>query len=110
MATFSWVPFYPPKVKDGFSVLTTDFESGRQQKKFKRKIPTQWELEFKTTWAEMAAIRAFFVARKGSYESFTWTDPWSGTPKTVRFANDELEIETEFKLNGIFRIRFEEVL
>ena len=52
----------------------------------------------------------FFIDRKGSFESFTWVDPWSGTTKTVRFAEDNLDIETEFKLNGIFTVRFEEVL
>ena len=108
--TFSWVPFYHPKVKDSFYVLTSEFESGKKQKRYKNQLPTTWTLEFKTTWAEMTAIRAFFVARKGSYESFSWADTWSGTTKTVRFAKDEQDWETEFKLNGLFTVEFEEVL
>jgi phage-related protein len=110
MPTFTWVPFYPPKVKDSYNVLTTEFESGKVQKRYKGRFPTQWTLQFKTSWAEMAAIRAFFQARRGGFEAFSWIDPWSGTSKTVRFASNELEIETEFKLNGIFTITFEEVL
>lgn len=110
MASFTWVPFYEPNIEHRFNVLTTEFESGKVQKKYRGALPTVWTLKFKTTWAEMTAIRDFFIDRKGSFESFTWVDPWSGTTKTVRFAEDNLDIETEFKLNGIFTVRFEEVL
>ena len=110
MATFTWVPFDPPNIKYSHRVLESVFENGKKQKKYKGPNPTVWELTFKTTWAEMAAIRDFFNSRKGSFESFQWYDPWSKTTKTVRFASDDLSIETEFMLNGLFTIEFEEVL
>ena len=37
--TFTWVPFYHPKVKDSFYVLTSEFESGKKQKSASRENP-----------------------------------------------------------------------
>nr|WP_321499958.1 hypothetical protein [uncultured Dethiosulfovibrio sp.] len=110
MATFVWVPFNPPSVKYGHRVLESVFENGKKQKKYKGPLPTTWELAFKTTRNEMMAIRDFFNARRGSFEPFTWVDQWSGATRVVRFAENELELETEFMLNGMFSVRLEEVL
>jgi phage-related protein len=110
LQTFTWTTFYTPKVKYGHYVISTEMESGTKQKKYKRRKPTVWTLTFQCLYSEMAAIAAFFNARKGSFEAFYWTDPYSETTKTVRFKNDDLDIESEWKINGIFEVELEEVL
>ena len=110
METFTWVPFNTPSVSDAFYVLSTEFESGKKQKRFKGSLPTTWTLTMKVTFAEMMAIRAFYHARRGSYESFYWNDPYLGTTKIVRFAEDQADWNSQFKINGSFEIKLEEVL
>lgn len=110
MKTFTWVPFYMPTVSDSYNIKTSIFESGVKQKRYKGRKPSTWKLKFKTTYAEMAEIRAFYNAVRGSYESFLWTDPYTRVGKIVRFAEDNLDIESEFKRNGLFEFSFEEVL
>lgn len=44
--------------------------------------------------ADLATLEAFFVARKGRYETFDFVDPKTGTTYTgCRFDSDELRIE-----------------
>lgn len=108
---FTWKPFNAVSVADSYKVLTTTFDSGRQQRRLKYRMPRKWKLKFKTTYAEMQEIRTFYNARSGTYESFLFPDPFnSDTNVTVHFANEALEIETEFYKNGIFEIDLEEVL
>jgi hypothetical protein len=52
-----------------------------------------WEIEYSAlTQAEADALVAFFSARGGRYESFTFQDPQDSTPYTVRFDQDELAV------------------
>lgn len=108
--TFTWTPFRTPKIQENFNVLTSTFENGTTQKRLKGRKPTVWTLSFKTTYAEMMAIKDFFIARKGSYEPFNWGDPYSGTTKLVRFKEDKFEAETQWQRNGIFDVVLEEVI
>lgn len=110
MALFNWKPFNTPKIQESFNVLTSTFENGKTQKRLKCRKPTIWTLSFRTTYAEMMEIKAFFVARKGSYESFSWADPYSGETKTVRFKEDKFEAESQWQRNGSFEVVLEEVL
>lgn len=110
METFTWVPFNTPSVSDAFNVRTSTFESGKKQKRFKGLLPITWTLTMKVTFAEMMAIRTFYCARRGSYESFCWEDPYSGEIKTVRFAEDQADWNSQFKVNGSFELKLEEVL
>lgn len=110
MKTFTWIPFYTPSVSDSHNVKTSIFESGVKQKRYKGRKPSIWKLKFKTTFTEMVEIRSFYNEVRGSYESFLWTEPYTRTAKIVRFIEDNLEIESEFKRNGSFEFSFEEVL
>lgn len=99
-----------PSVQDRHFIKKTDFESGKTQRRYKRRLGSVWTLTFKTTFEELLAIRAFFNARKGSFEPFLWTDPWSGESKTVHFFEDNADWESEFRVNGIFSVKLEEDL
>lgn len=43
--------------------------------------------------AEMRLLLAFFIARAGSHQRFTFTHPKTGLRKTVRFSQDAAEID-----------------
>lgn len=43
--------------------------------------------------ANHLTILNFFIARKGAFESFTWTDPNDSTVYTVRFDSDDQRLE-----------------
>ena len=110
METFSWEPFDPPSVQYNHNNQVTTFADSSEQVYHLGRKPTVWTLTFQVSWAEMENIRDFYNARCGSYEKFYWDDPWSGTTKIVRFAEDSLDIETEYKLNGKFKIKLKEVI
>lgn len=110
MAVFSWVPFDAPSVNTRYKVHVTEFESGKEQRALIGRLGTQWTLSFKVSFATMKEIKAFYEARCGSFEAFTWLDPYSGESKTVRFAEDSLNIESQFFINGLFEIKLQEVL
>ena len=110
MATFTWVPFYTPEISTSHRVLKSTMEGGKEQRKYKGRNPTVWKLTFQCLYSDAVAIQTFYESRKGTYESFTWTDPYSGATKTVRFLNESLDIKSEWKINGLFEIEFVEVL
>jgi len=110
MAVFTWVPFDAPSVTTRHHVQITEFESGKEQRALLGRLGTQWTLTFKVSFATMLEIKAFYDARGGPFEAFTWVDPYSGETKTVRFAEDNLSIESEYLLNGLFEIKLQEVL
>ena len=107
---FKWKPFEIPKARYGHNVNVTTFESGKEQRKYLNKKPTEWTLSFKTTYKEMMEIQSFYESCRGSFESFTWTDCYSGQNKRVRFSIDDLEISTQWQKNGTFTIKLTEVL
>lgn len=69
-----------------------EWPNGRQT--VKRRWTTSlnaWEIEYDgITGAEYASLKAFFVARSGTFESFTFDDPHTLTTYTVRFVDQAL--------------------
>jgi phage-related protein len=50
---------------------------------------------------EMAALEAFFLANQGSYESFSFTDPWDGQVYTnCSLATDTLDLTSVAEMQG----------
>lgn len=45
------------------------------------------------SYADMMTLRAFFIARRGRWDSFMFTDPADGQTHNVRFDADVLSIE-----------------
>jgi hypothetical protein len=60
----------------------------------------RWELEIDrlsendpVQGNELNTLLAFFAARRGRYDAFTFTDPISNSPVNVRFDTDELKVQ-----------------
>lgn len=71
--------------------------------------------EFKLHWgilnsADKATINAFFIARGGAFESFTWTNPVDNVVYTVRFKEDDMNAEYfAYQLWNLNEVTFIEV-
>ena len=86
----------------GFATLISTGENGKERRRSKRSTQRrEWKLKFGLlSDVEIALIWDFYLARKGAYESFTWTDPVEGgSPVTVRFKDDTLT-KNYFKANA----------
>ena len=110
MTRFPWKPYQVEPLTTGYRVQVTEFESGREQRAYRGRQPRQWDLTFRTTYEGMQTIRAFYEARRGPFESFLWFDGWSGQDVTVRFQDDAVTWETQWRANGMFTLTLREVL
>ena len=90
MAVLNAIPDFVFEEKIDFETLVTKFENGVEQRRAKRNAPIRnWTLQFHNrTTAEITDIKSFFLARKGSYESFTWENPNDSVEFSVRFDSD----------------------
>lgn len=53
----------------------------------------RWGIDFSFSDTDLATLKAFWEARKGSYEEFTFTDPDTGvTTNKCRFDQDALDM------------------
>ena len=85
---------FPYKEITEFNILETEMESGVVQKRKKwSRSKKKFQIKFNVnTKTEILAIRDYFVARDGSYDTFTFTEPLSSTAYTVRFVEDSFEL------------------
>lgn len=112
MADFNWPAYVEWEDTIKFDVLTTKFESGKQQKRLKGPESGKrlFGLTFKKDEVDAVDIYEFFKARKGSFETFTWEHPRTGEVITVRFQDDELTLEVLARKIYEFGLPIEEVL
>jgi len=77
-----------------FKTLISAFENGAEQRRPKWSAGKHlFTLTYKVlNLTEVGTLWAFYLARKGSYEAFTYVDPTT-TSYTVRFAEDNLTFE-----------------
>jgi len=92
MATFTATPLYAYQRGINHNVLITEFESGKEQRKYLGVRARTWTVGFRDVPATIAAIEAFYNARKGSYEAFAWTPPGTSTAISVRFEEGSLTV------------------
>lgn len=83
-----------------FRTLVSNFENGAEQRRAKW---SQGKRKFTVTYnavspANMTILYDFYVARKGSFESFNFTDPITSTVYAVRFVDNKMSFE-EFTYN-----------
>ena len=90
--TFSVTPQYIWEPSYRYNVIRTEFESGKEQRKFLGVLPRQWALTFKGSWATISGVVDFYKARKGSFEAFNWTPPGESTAISARFEEDSLSV------------------
>lgn len=54
----------------------------------------RWEISFSLSDTDLATLQAFWDARKGSYEEFTFTDPDTATTTSkCRFDQESLSVQ-----------------
>ncbi|NQU99148.1 MAG: DUF2460 domain-containing protein [Parcubacteria group bacterium] len=96
MATFTWTPQKVFTYGSNFKTLVSKFDSGKEQRRKKWTAKKRgFHLEMPTTnLTDTAAILAFFEAREGQYDPFTWTNPLTSVlyTNTIRFDADSLVI------------------
>jgi uncharacterized protein (TIGR02217 family) len=95
MATWSDTCPSPQFVFDSgiqYKTVVTPFESGKEQRRKKWTAgKRRFTLRFNAlSAADVNAILTFFIARCGSYESFTFTNPVDSSSYTVRFESDTI--------------------
>lgn len=95
MSDFTYTPDYSFQETPQFRTLVSEFETGWEQRRAMwADALRQWKLVFKTrTLTETNAIIAFFEAKLGAYDQFTWTNPNDSTEYTVRFVEDSLQVD-----------------
>ena len=108
MATFTWVPEYPPTESSAPRVRKTSLGDGYEHRlRFGLNTDLKtWQLEFKNRdETEATAIRAFLNARDG-VESFTWTPPFFSAT-SAQFVCEQWDIVPEnhdlFGIRASFR-------
>lgn len=113
---FTWKANRVWKDEHRHNVISTQFESGKKQYRYKGPLPRLFHLEFEkqnTTKDDAAEIRQFFNARKGSYEPFLWDyvhDDDTVEEVTVRFAGNTLKRNIAANTVYSFSLTFEEAL
>lgn len=90
--TFNVTPQYIWEPSYHYNVIRTEFESGKEQRKYIGVLPRQWGLTFKGSSATIATVVDFFKARKGGFEAFTWTPPNEDSAINARFEEDSLRV------------------
>lgn len=110
MVPFEYTPLYAWQKTHNHNVLVTTFESGKEQRRYKGARPRTWTLGFRDTVANIDLIRAFYDARKGPYESFSWTLPGTTTSVTVRFEENSLSISLHGQHYAECEVTLREVL
>ncbi|MCF4152622.1 hypothetical protein L2W58_12525 [Dethiosulfovibrio sp. F2B] len=111
MEIFDYVPLYTWQSKPGYRVLVSTLEGGREQRKFKGRYPREWVLSFRADAATIRGIIAFFDARKGPFEAFSWIVPDTGETVSVRFGEESLSPSWNGTRSGeISKVVLKEVL
>jgi len=95
MSDFTWIPSYTFQETPEFRTLVSKFENGVEQRRSARNNPIRtWKLEFKNVSKSVyELILDFFIAKKGQFSSFTWTNPNDNVEYTVRFGEDKINFE-----------------
>lgn len=76
------------------SVARVKMESGKVYAYYwEANPPASWELNFSVlTTSELAALRAHWEGRGGAWDSFSFTDPDTGTVYTCNYEGDDFAV------------------
>jgi len=87
--------------------LVSEFENGTEQRRNVWNAPRRkWRLVFRNrSTSDFETVRDFYIAQKGAYDSFTWTNPNDNVEYTVRFVEDTLQFSRS--AYGIYSFDFE---
>ena len=107
---FTWEPDYSWETRHARRVNITTFENGTEQRADRGPSPREWALKFTRLNSEISEIEAFWNARKGPLEAFTWTPPGSTEVVTVRFKDDNVKISRSGLRYGTIELTLREIL
>jgi hypothetical protein len=111
MATYTYTETQGmPTVEDweidpGFNTFATEFGSGSIVRNSKWPVPRyKFKIKYRKPMrkADVIAIKDFFLARKGKYESFLMYCPSLGTTHTVMFQKDSKNFNVFFNTLSSF--------
>lgn len=92
MEIFEFEPRYEYQTVSGYKVLISQFESGKEQRRYKRRLPREWELSFIGTPEEIEEIERFFCRHKGPAVTFLWAPEEEESAVCVRFKDEKLTV------------------
>lgn len=92
MESFEFEPRYEYQTVSGYKVLISQFESGKEQRRYKRRLPREWRLGFADAAEKILELKDFFDRHKGAYASFLWLPPNETQFIKCRFDQEALEI------------------
>ncbi len=112
MATWSLTPDFNWEETPEFHTLVSQMESGFEQRRNKwsasrRKFRLVFTNRSKTDYE---TARDFFLARKGAYEAFDWTNPNDSVSYSVRFDGDSFKFINKAYNVYAFECTFIEVM
>lgn len=104
---FTLTPDFTFDESPQFSTLISQFENGYEQRRAKWSAPLRkFHLVYQNrSRTDMELVKAFFIAKMGKYDSFTWTNPNDSVEYTVRFDADQLKFSNP--IYGLFDFEFD---
>ncbi len=94
MATFTDAPSYVYEEDINYRTSIIDLEDGGEQRSSYGTARRVFTLNYdRATVASKDSILAFYDARFGRYESFSWLNPNDNVTYTVRFIPESIELE-----------------
>lgn len=94
---------YPVTRREQFQNQTVRFVDGSQQRyRDSGTMRLEWDIQLSLLdEGELGAIEEFFLARQGSFGTFSFTDPWDGRVyDNCSVAADELALQTVAEMRG----------
>jgi len=112
MSDFAYTPDFVFTEMVHFKTLVSEFENFTEQRRSVVANPRRmFTLKFRNrTKADMENVRDFFIAKKGEYAQFTWTNPNDSVEYNVRFDKDSSKFDNKAYEVYDFDIKFIEVI
>lgn len=110
MEVFEFVPRYEYQTVSGYKVLISQFESGKEQRRYKRRRPREWQLTFRNKPEVIREIEWFFHEHKGPFGTFLWQPPGESQYLTCRFGQDSMEISWQGEMLGECQLTIREII
>lgn len=111
MEIFTW-PCDPVRIRAEVEIpaIVSVFQTGPDTRRAKGPPRRKWTLHFRKDQVDADAIWSFYVARKGAFEAFLWTNPLDDVQYTVRFERDDLSRSVLWRCCFEFGLGIVEVL
>jgi hypothetical protein len=95
----TWAPF--------FETIIQAARSGVEYRTSQRGVLRRYSMKatVRAYAADFAILSAFFMARRGTYDSFLFVDPWDSVVRRVRFDDDAFPLQ--FDGGGVYSGTFD---